>query len=204
MKLVMVATASAMLVGVMPGQQKLRDIAAETGGDVKNSISQEFAPSTVAQLVERSDVIVQGVVASVTSHLDPSEQVVVTDTTLNPIRFYKQRIPVAFAERPAQTAKLVVRHAGGTVVDGPYRLTTVADQYGSSQDFQPGEEVILFLRQNKEDGVFNLSSGPFGAFRIKGEAVEALTKEAAHERGDRPKSRADFLNELQGALASGR
>jgi hypothetical protein len=203
MKLVMIATASAVLIGLMPLQKKMRDVAAETGGDVKNSISLEFAPATVAQLVERSDVIVQAVVATVTSHLDRSEQLVVTDITVNPIRFFK-RIPVAFAERPSQTANLVVRHAGGTFIDGLYRLTTVADQYESSQDFQSGEEVILFLLQNTDDGVFNLSSGPFSAFRLKSEAVEALTKEAAHERGDGPKSKLDFLNELQRALASGR
>jgi hypothetical protein len=184
--------------------QKLHDIAVAKGGSVQNSITLEYESANIRRLVEQSDVIVQGIVRSVTPHLDPGEEFVVTDCEVDAGRFFKQRVPVAFAARPAHTAKLVVQHPGGTVVDGQYRLTTLAYQYKTKDEFRPGEEMILFLVLNKEAGVFDLSSGPFGAFRIRNGAVEALTPEAAKERGDRPRWQVDFISELQQALASSR
>lgn len=191
-----------VLVG-MSHAQSLRE-AAERGSKPESTFSVDFPTLSVPEILVRSELVVHGKIDAVASRLAYDDMIVVTDYTITPLRFLKGD---PYANKPAvpgPTKPLVVRCAGGTVVEGDTRFTTHVEAFPPSEAFVPGEQVILFLVYNAEIGVYQLTDGPYAAFRIGGGQVVPMTKKAAETRGDEPRPLATFLAELEQEIHKGR
>ena len=87
--------------------------------------------------------------------------------------------------------RLIVQRPGGMLtVDG-------RDDFPESESIRVGEDVILFLfRYEADSGKYRITRNAFGAFRVTGGNVVALTTTATTRRGDRPKKVQIFEREM--------
>jgi len=164
------------------------------------SMSIDFSAFPVEQLVKTADVIVHGRVRTVRSHLTADESNVVTDVTIDPTRLLKQTTPVVSRAQPGATALLIVRHAGGTVVEQGMKISIGVSAFPSSEEFSAGDEVVCFLVYDSSQGVFELVDGPNAAFRVRQGSVHALTKEAGFRLKHEPTPVAAFLASIDQSL----
>lgn len=64
--------------------------------------------------------------------------------------------------------------------------------FPESEWFREGEDVFVFLLPGETKGVFALSDGAFGAYRIADGKVTAMTKRTAMARHEQPETFTDF------------
>ena len=176
----------------------LRDTARRNGGTAVLTIDVNAPIGELSYVIAESTVILRGVVRSVTVRLSDDEAMVVTDYEIAPTEFYKGSF-TAFTSKPGVAAPLVVRQPGGTLELDNLHLRTVINEFPEDEFLLRGEEVFLFLAP-EDNGRFRLHRGPFGAFRVINGNVTAMTKSAAAQRHDGPKTISEFERELRQRL----
>ncbi len=176
--------------------QSLRDLARQQGGSVTNGIDLDFGVEMIPALLSQADLVVHGRIIASRTRLLADESHVVTEYEVAPIRVVKQAKPMSVA-RPGETSRVLVWCVGGTLIENGYRLSTSVNAYPESETYKVGEEVVLFLQYRADTGAYDLSGGPFGAFRIQGGRVQPMTREVTVRRGDKPLDLAIFLDQLQ-------
>lgn len=187
-----------LLVTEVSAQQSLRLSALANGGVATNTVDYMEPVLTVEQLVERSDLILHGRVTAAHTVLFMNDRYVGTDYTVIPARVLKLNRTLNILERPGlPPSAAVVRRMGGTVVDGASRYTTVNSALRESEAPRVGDEVIWFLRYERELQVFSFVGGSFGAFQVQAGQVQPQTQEVATRRGDRRAQLPAFLQEVQ-------
>jgi hypothetical protein len=180
--------------------QSLRERAKNQGGRAENMMTDDSGIATLPYLVEHSDLVIHGRVLAVTTGLFPDESAVYTDCQLTPIRLIKNRV-LPIASQPGQLTPLVARRPGGVLIEGQLRMVTTVNSFPESEALKVGDEAVLFLTRHPEGQFYYFTGGPFGAFRVRQGRIEALTKDAALQRGDSPRSLKAFLGEVEGLLA---
>jgi len=192
--------ALALIVGLLVlADQSLRDAARTRGGTATNSINYFEPVASVASLTSKADYVVHARVISSSTLLVRSDTFVATDYTVAPLQIIKQRSSLDTPSKPGlPPGAAVVRRAGGTVVEGQSRYTTINASMPEDEAPKVGDEVIWFLQYNQEDAVFTFAAGPFSAFRVIDGNVKALTRAVEDRRGDSPVDLATFLQLLRG------
>ncbi|HSL20483.1 MAG TPA: hypothetical protein VK886_03045 [Vicinamibacterales bacterium] len=178
-----------------PVEQSLRELAKE-GLGTQNSLSVVLPVVTVGDLLETSELILHGRIGHSATRLTSNDSIVVTDYAILPIRIFKQTKVTGVAAQPGPTNPIVVTIAGGTVVDGEHRLTTIVNLYPASEMFRVSEEVFLFLVFDPTEKTFLLNGGPFGAFRVTDGSVLPMTKSVTSRRGDVLVSTVEFMGDV--------
>ena len=185
----------ALCLTVTVHTQSLRDRAKREGGRAVNDISFTLPITTIPELLSQSDLVMRACIVEARSHLAPDESHVVTDYVAAPILMIKQKRPLA-TSRPGETTEIVVRLAGGRLVENGLEMITTVNLYSESESFKVGEEVVVFLDYDTDARVYILTGGPFGAFRLQDGRVRAMTQKASERRGDTPKDVTTFVDEL--------
>jgi hypothetical protein len=111
----------------------------------------------------------------------------------------KQTKPATTA-RPGEATQIRVSRPGGVLIEGDTRLSTSVTSYPESEALKVGEDAIMFLQHRADAKTYGFTGGPFGVFRIVDGRVQAMTRETAQRRGDKPLPVATFLNDLQKSL----
>jgi hypothetical protein len=83
------------------------------------------------------------------------------------------------------------------VTEDGLRSSTSVNLVPESERFRVGEEVVAFLTYRFEAGVYSLSNGAFGAYRIHEGVVSPMTRDVAARRKDRPVDASLFFRDLQ-------
>jgi len=68
---------------------------------------------------------------------------------------------------PGIAKTIIVRHLGGTVVEGRLKMSTRLSAFRSAEQFVANEEVICFLIYVESEHIFEFGGGPSGAFRVR-------------------------------------
>jgi hypothetical protein len=177
--------------------QSLRDRAKREGGSATTTMGFEFDVAGVPELLSRSDLVLYGRIIEVKPRLSSDESYVTTDYVIAPLSVVKNIKPMSTA-RPGESTRIVVNRPGGVLIDDGYRLSTTVVGDSESEALKVGEEAIVFLQIRADSRTYAFTSGPFGAFRVANGHVQAVTKEVAQRRGDKPPSAVNaFLDELQ-------
>ena len=176
----------------------LVDTARRNGGTAVLNIDFNSPIGELRDLTAKSAVIVRGIVRVVTTRLADDESKVMTEYKIVPNKFYKGSF-AGPTTRPGMTAPLIAQHAGGTLEFDNLHLQTVVDELPEKETLSKGEEVVLFLSA-VDPGRFQLTGGPFGAFRVADGSVTAMTKSAARRRHDKPMTIGEFEQELHRRL----
>lgn len=185
-------------VGRSEAQLTLPERARANNGWTEAVMFIEFDAASIPELVKRADVIVHGIIASIGMALSADEMTVITAYTIEPLRLFKERIPVSTATRPQPTRILIVSHPGGTVSDSRGVMTTIVDAFPANARFSVGDEGLFFLIKN--GNAFAFVDGPSGAFHIKNGIVSAMTKEIAERRGDELRQMSDVIRDVESIL----
>jgi hypothetical protein len=179
----------------------LRARARAQGGEATGTLIVDFSAPSVPELTRKAQVIVHGRVVSLQTYLTADESMVMTDVTIAPTRLLKQTIPVSQRAQPGPLRPIIVRHVGGTVVEGALKMTTGVNMFPGDEEFVAGEDVICFLVYDEPAGVFQFADGPFAAFRVREGQVHSLNREAARLSGPRESSAvAAFLADVDRQL----
>jgi hypothetical protein len=171
--------------GTVAGQQSdsLIAMARERGGSAGITLHLNTPISTVEQLVEKSTIIVQGSIRSVSTKLSPDETVVRTAYEVVPIRYYKGT--ASTSRRPGATKPVIVSRPGGALEVNGLRLTTTVDIFPEDESLSVGTVAILFLTPYEDNpDEFRIAGGPFGVFKLSNGTVSAMTGAVARRRGD--------------------
>jgi hypothetical protein len=185
------------------GEQSMRERARITeGGAVSNSMEYDSPVVRTPQLFEMSDLVIHGKVTGVRGVLIEDDSLVATVYTIEPYRILKQKQSLSTSGRPGVVpSSLVVRRVGGTLIDGAYKYSTQNSTFPEAEAPKVGDEVVWFLTYRSDAGLFNFAAGAFGAFRISGDRVVALTEEVKLRRGDVPVPLVEFLRDLDRAAS---
>ena len=177
--------------------QTLPDFARQQGGSARRMIGLDGPIARPAELMSKSDLVIHGRVVDVTRRLTADQVDVVTDYTVVPIQSFKERRAAAVA-RPGAVANVVVRQYGGSMVtaDG-LRLSTSVNVFPESESFKVGEEIIVFLTDRPEVGLYRFTDGEFGAYRIRDGMVTPMTQAVAARLQVQPVKAPLFFADLQ-------
>jgi hypothetical protein len=188
----------ALLALPLQGRVSILDTARRNGGSVLVTVDIDSPVGVLSDVIPESDLIVRGIVQSVTPRISDDERIVVTEYEITPTRFYK-RSSAQSAATPGATVSLVVQQPGGTMIVDNLLLKTDVNEFPEGEFLTKGEDVVLFLSPI-DRGRFRLQSGPFGAFRVLDGNVRAMTQIAATRRHDEAKTIAEFEREMLGYL----
>ena len=180
----------------VPATQSLRERAKREGGSATTTMGFEFEVADVPELLSKSDLVLYGRIIDVKPHLSPDESYVITDYVIAPLRAMKQTKPVNTA-RPGQTTQILVSRPGGGLIEDGHRFSIAVTSYPESEALTLGEEAIVFLQYNVNANTYSFTGGPYGVFRVVGGRVQAMNRETAHRRGEKPVPVSAFLNDLQ-------
>jgi hypothetical protein len=115
----------------------LRARARAQGGEATGTLIVDFSALSVPELTRKAQVIVHGRVVSLQTYLTADESMVMTDVTIAPTRLLKQTIPVSQRAQPGPLRPIIVRHVGGTVVEGALKMTTGVNMFPGRIDRVP-------------------------------------------------------------------
>jgi hypothetical protein len=188
-----------LLVLLSPQERSLLDSARRNGGSATMVIAIDSGTPSLSTVATESGVILRGIVRHVTTRLSDDQEVVMTQFEITPLKVYKGAV-VPGTDRPGPTKPLIVQRAGGEAIIDGLRLTTTVDAFPETESLREGEDVFLFLSPNVTTGIFGLTHGPFGAYRIANGQVTAMTKECAARRGEQPQAFAAFENRVFGII----
>ena len=177
--------------------QTLPDLARQQGGFAGTVIDLDGPIARPAWLLSKSDLVIHGRVVNVTVQLNSDQSNVVTQYTIVPIQAFKQRRASSVAI-PGTVSDIVIQQLGGSLVtaDG-LRLSTSVNVFPESESFKVGEEVIAFLTDRPEIGVYRFTDGEFGAYRIRDGMVTPMTKAVATRLQVQPVKASLFFADLQ-------
>jgi len=165
--------------------QSLVASARELGGKADNGLTVELTFVPFDTLVADADVIIRGRVQSRSTRLSTNEHWVLTQYEVTPTHFFKR--PDTEGTGPAGDRNVFVTHPGGEVQVNGLQLATRVNVYPETEVFRRGEDVILLLsKKEAEPGTFQIESGPFGAFRVKGGIVAYMTQAVRENHPDEP------------------
>ena len=172
----------------------LKDAARRQGGKVSDYLQVEMPFASLSQVVSAADVILRARITSKESRLTQDEQFVRTYFAFNPSRIFKDKIGIVPTRNtPQMTKPLVFIEPGGVVhVDG-LRIT-MGSNASADPPLKVGEDVLLFLRWDKDANAFRLQNGPYGLLRIRDQSVDEANKES--HRQLRGKSRIEIEEEI--------
>lgn len=174
----------------------MRTTAAATGAkDITNVLSDHIDPRTPRELFTDADTVVTGRVARVVSRFADDEQSVMTEYEIVPSRFVKRDPRLDSAATPSPTAAFIVRRAGGSLVEGDVRYSTMTTAYPNRGDLTVGEDVVLFLIYVKEQRAYYFVSGAYGVFRVRSGQVVAMDRS---DKTGEPIGLDAFLQSIQG------
>jgi hypothetical protein len=165
------------------GPESLITSARRLGGEAQNGLDVELTFVPFGTIVANSQIIVRGYVRSISSRLSADERWVLTQYEVTPTRFFKGSTPQL--SRPGQTQPVLVTHIGGTLEIDGLHLSSTVDIYPAADFLRPGDDVILFLSPAPlAAGCFSFEGGPFGAFRVTGGMVAAMSSELRRNHQD--------------------
>lgn len=172
----------------------LKDAARRHGGTAYDYFEVEMPFASLSQVVSAADVILRARITSKESRLTQDEQFVRTYFAFNPSRIFKDKIGIVPTRNtPQMTKPLVFIEPGGVVhVDG-LRIT-MGSNASADPPLKVGEDVLLFLRWDKDANAFRLQNGPYGLLRIRDQSVDEANKES--HRQLRGKSRIEIEEEI--------
>lgn len=127
------------------------------------SRSRELVIESVESIVRKSDLIVYGRIGSVRTHLSRDQRDLYTDAVFEPIQVVLHRVPTV-SPRPGQLPIILRRWGGETVIDG----VQVIQQDTDLRQFEKGEQLVLFLQRDADDGVYRLVSFSSASFEVSG------------------------------------
>jgi hypothetical protein len=179
-------------------EDSLRVQALAHGGEAAVHMNDHAAPWSVSELSRHAEVVIHGRVTGVRAHLTPDEGFVVTDVTIAPIRVLKQTAPRV-------TQPIVVRHLGGTVLEGRLKMSTFINLFPEEERLVAGEEVICFLAYKASDRVFELVDGPLAVFRVRQGQVQGMKNDNGRfSASETLQPLAAFLADVNHQLRTGR
>lgn len=176
--------------------QSLRELAAR-GSKPDGTFSADVPVLSIAEIVRLSDLVVYGHIGKIETRLVSGDSLVATEYTVTPVHILKGQPHGVNALAPGPTEPIVVQNVGGTLIEGDTRFRTYVESFPEREAFTMGEQVVMFLVYNADIGRYQLTDGPYAAFRLTKDGVMPMTKKAAEKRGDTPRPLAAFLAELQ-------
>jgi hypothetical protein len=138
--------------------QTLRELSRKQGA-VEMVLNTEYAPTTLAELAVRADVVVEGNTSTCASSLTADERSIDTDCTVQVARVFK-------GNTAGGTIKL--RRPGGTVYIEGQKVTVMAD---ASATLDSAKSYILFLKRDDASRTFSLLFGPQGVLTVANDTV---------------------------------
>jgi hypothetical protein len=165
-------TTSTRLIALMVGltsvslvaqsEPTLRQMAIEHGGIGRVIQGCGPAPS-LAGIVQRADLIVEGVVIKRVSYLTPDDDDVYTDYELAIGQTILQQ-QMLTSPRPGMVPSMVFKSHGGRVMTDGLDITVDIQANNSRLNIQTGDHVVVFGRRDAKDGKWLL--GPYDVFRV--------------------------------------
>jgi len=184
-----------VLVLQAPPGRGLLEAARHDGGKARVVIDVEPGLPSFALVVTESAAIVRGTIREMTTRLSDDEERVVTRFEIVPVRVYKGNV-APIASKPGQTQPLIVQRNGGELTIDGLQVGTYVNIFPDSEWFRDGEDVFLFLSPGATTGVYSITGGAFGAYRIVDGQVTAMTRATAMARHEQPDTFARFENRV--------
>jgi hypothetical protein len=126
-------------------------------------------PSTLDQLMEGADVVVEATLNRIESYLSANEDHILTDFEIVPHRIFAGRLPGATRVTPGRTARpILARYGGELTIDG-VRASAVDHAMGPVKD---GGRYLLFLVPFGADRKYQTYKA--GAFEMGGPYLRSL------------------------------
>jgi len=136
----------------------------------------ELLPPEIREVTSQAELIVLGRVDSSAAYLSDDQEDLYTDYTVTPLRVIRQSI-VATSRTPGAVTPIRVKRWGGrTVIDGVN--VTFEDQ--DLRFFERGDELLLFLRRDSEEGKYQLLG--LAAFEVTDNTIQPLVRHPRHEQ----------------------
>jgi hypothetical protein len=166
-----IASAWAALPSRSAQRLTIPEALAQAGHSLGRTVSvPSGAAPTVEQVLDRTDLIVRGIIGEGHSHLAPDSRNVLTDYEIQHPTILYQATTMA-AQKPGATPSLTVTLQGGTIaVNG----LTFTSEHAALPSLDPGTDCLLLLRL--VDGRYMVAGPYFGAFLVKNASLEPITR----------------------------
>jgi hypothetical protein len=145
----------------------LREMAIGHGGVATNIQGCGPTPS-LADVVKRADLIVEGIVQTRASYLTDAGRDIFTDYDLAIRRALFQR-ETLFSSRPGVVMPVIFKSHGGQVIVDELRLIVDVQSNSARVTLTEGDHVYLFARRDRHDGKWLVN--PFDVFKVVNGAV---------------------------------
>jgi hypothetical protein len=202
MKMNFVIVASILLGSGTAQRPSLRDEVRQRNAPVEKRFRVLPEPQSVEKLLEKSDLVVRGVVGEARgSYLTSDSSDVRTDYFLRASEVVYDANPTSnllAAERPVQ---LTVVQQGGTVMIDGFPATV---RHLALPPLNPGTEVLMFLVRTGDK--YEITSDYFGVFAVNAGLVRPLGKSSVFDQRIRDGlTLSEFLGDIEAArVALGR
>jgi len=125
-------------------------------------------PPSLSDIVEQSDLIVEGIVTARTSYLTPDDRDVFTDYDLTIQHVLLQRKVLA-SSRPGIAIPVIFKSHGGMVVIDGVKISVDINVNGARMTLGEGDHAYLLATLDAADGKWLINA--FHVFKIKGTDV---------------------------------
>jgi hypothetical protein len=142
----------------------LREMANSHGGITRMIHSCGPLPS-LADVVRRAELIVEGVVTARASYLTADERDIFTDYDLAIRQVLFQR-EMLVSSRPGIAMPLIFKSSGGQIVVSGLRLAVNVQANSARVTLKEGDHVFLFAKRDQKDAKWLVS--PFDVFKVNG------------------------------------
>ena len=171
----------------LAGQRiSLKDAARAAGGKASTSSDVDLPSASLPQLVAEADLIVEARIVSKRGVLCADGAMVCTEYQIVPTRTFKDRVVPLTRRTPGPGAGIVVRQAGGRLVEDGLELES-RDNLFPVEGLTVGRGFVMLLRLLPGDSTFGFVRGPFGVFALEGSSVLPSTEHAAQSRQPIPR-----------------
>jgi hypothetical protein len=155
------------------------------GGKTAVIVDVDAPLGTLESISRGAELILLGNITSSVVRLSTDQQRVLTEYAVVPMRVFKGALPAQTLPGPAPPLR--VQRGGGTLQIDEVEITYTVNIFPESECVRTGETVFVFLSPDqREPGTYLFYNGEYGAFRVVGDQVVAMTKAAARNRKDRP------------------
>lgn len=191
---------AAVLIGAAVSQRpSLRDDVRRSGAPVEKQYRVLPEPQSISRLLEKSDLIVRGVVGRTRgSYLTADESDVRTDVLLTASEILYDRSLTSDLGDAIHGVPLTVVQLGGTVMINGHAATV---RHVDSPALKPGAEVVIFLIRAGER--YEIASDYFGVFGVQAGVIRPLGDSGVFDQRIRDGlSLSEFRAEIDSARVS--
>lgn len=124
---------------------------------------------SVAELLSESDLVVHGLVVEAVPEMNDDQTAIFTRVSLQPLREFSRRPATIVPTDPR--GNLHLRQIGGRL-----RILgrDVLMRDCALEPFTDGEQVVVFLKFNRDAAVYEILYVPYGCFHVRNGRVEAI------------------------------